>query len=212
MSAPGLSSLRKRSASALSVDSAKNEPISTENPSNLSISRPKRLRKAPQHHQFWVYQDETSSLDSYSSDSYEESSPVNSARQLGPVDPNIVVEIPFRSEIHRNPGPLDPLEPPQPISAKRGPRGRAVPKKWSEKQPNDHTNPSIPDDSTVDTKLDKLLIPPEEAEELFKGRPVEELLRPLPDFQPILIVEHPSEPQNLPNNQHAPPGPIPAIV
>ena len=45
-------------------------------------------------------------------------------------------------------------------------------------------------------------MPPEEAEEHFKGRPINEILRPLPDFQSIPIVEHPSEPRNLSSNQH----------
>ncbi|KAF7502036.1 hypothetical protein GJ744_008480 [Endocarpon pusillum] len=50
-------------------------------------------------------------------------------------------------------------EPLQPISTNRGPRARAIPRSWAKKQPNNHTNPSISDDSTVDTKLDKLLYP-----------------------------------------------------
>ncbi|KAF7502059.1 hypothetical protein GJ744_007689 [Endocarpon pusillum] len=202
MAINGLFSSRKRSASLLATQSVENDAIPIENPSNSFNPRPKRLRKASQHPQFVIYQDETSSSDSYSSDSYEGPSPVDSAPRTGRVDPNISVEIPFWPGIHQKSGPLYLAEPLQPISTNKEPRARAIPKSWAKKQPNDHTNPSIPDDSTVDIKLNQLLIPSEEAEEHFKGRQVHELLRPLPEFQPIPIVEHPSAPQNLPNYQH----------
>ncbi|KAF7511075.1 hypothetical protein GJ744_005306 [Endocarpon pusillum] len=202
MAINGSISSHKRSASVLSTQSVEKDAISIKNDANSSNSRLERLRKASQHPQFSIYQDETSGEDSYSSDSYRGPSPAHSVPRIGRVDPNISVEIPFCPRNYQKPGPLCSAEPLQPVSTNRGPKAKAIPKKWAEKQPNDHTNPSIPDDSTVDTKLDKLLIPPEEAEELFKGRPVEELLRLLPDFQPIPIVEHPSRPCNLPNNQH----------
>ncbi|KAF7508390.1 hypothetical protein GJ744_009381 [Endocarpon pusillum] len=169
MATNGLFSSRKRSASVLAAQSVENDAISMENSLNSSNPHSKRLRKASQHPQFAIYEDETSSSDSYSSVSYEGPSPVDSAPQIGRVDPNISVEIPFWPGIHQKPGSLYPAEPLRPVSTNRGPKARAIPKNWAKKQPNDHTNPSIPDDSTVDTKLDKLLIPPEEAEELFKG-------------------------------------------
>ena len=91
---------RKRSAGALSVESAENELFSVKNPLNSPVSRQKRVRKAFQHPYFAVYQDETSSPDSYSSDSYREFSPVYSAPKIGSVRPNIIVELPFQPKIH----------------------------------------------------------------------------------------------------------------
>ncbi|ERF71371.1 hypothetical protein EPUS_09463 [Endocarpon pusillum Z07020] len=89
---------------------------------------------------------------------------------MRPIDPNISVKILFQAEIHQKRGPLYLVESLYPKSTKKGPKAKSIPKKWAEKQPNDHTTASIPDDSTADTQLDKLLIPPEEAEEHFKGR------------------------------------------
>ncbi|KAF7503077.1 hypothetical protein GJ744_004359 [Endocarpon pusillum] len=149
MAINGLFSSRKRSASVLATQSVENDAISIENSSNSSNSGLKRRRKASQHPQFVIYQDETSSSDSYSSDSYEGPSPVDSAPRIGRVDPNISVEIPFWPEIHQKSGSLYLAEPLQPISTNRGPRARAILKSWAKKQPNDHTNPSIPDDSTA---------------------------------------------------------------
>ncbi|ERF69056.1 hypothetical protein EPUS_09462 [Endocarpon pusillum Z07020] len=95
---------------------------------------------------------------------------------MGPIDPNITIEILFRSGIHQKRGPLYLADSLHLNPTKRGPKAKSIPKKWAEKQPNDHTNPSIPDDSTADTQLDKLLIPLEEAEEHFKGRQINEIL------------------------------------
>ena len=90
----------KRSASALSVDSAKNELFPIKKAWNSSVSHQKRVRKPVQHVHFVVYEDETSSPDSYSSDSYRGSSPVYSAPQIGSVQSHISVELPFQSGIH----------------------------------------------------------------------------------------------------------------
>ena len=125
--------LHKRSECALSTKSAENKRFPCENPSNSRISRRKRIRKTSQHSHFSIYRDETSSPSSYSSDSYRGSSPVHSALETERVRPKIVVEIPFRPEIHQNPGPLSLLEPLQPTSTNRGPRTRPIPKKWSKK-------------------------------------------------------------------------------
>ncbi|ERF75030.1 hypothetical protein EPUS_09477 [Endocarpon pusillum Z07020] len=70
---------------------------------------------------------------------------------MGPIDPNIAVEILFRAEIHQKRGPLYLAESLYPKSIKKGPKAKSIPKKWAEKQPNDYTTPSIPDDSTADT-------------------------------------------------------------
>ena len=92
--------LNKRTISKLSVESAENKPNSIENPLNLRILRPKHVWKASQNAQFSTDKDETSSLDSYSSDGYEGSSPVDSGPGTEPIKPKIVVGIPFRPEIH----------------------------------------------------------------------------------------------------------------
>ena len=92
--------LHKRTISKLSVESAENKPISVENLSNSNFLRLKRTRKAVQNVQFVIYQDETSFLDSYSSNGYKGSSPVDSGPQTDSTRPKVVVEIPFRPEIH----------------------------------------------------------------------------------------------------------------
>ena len=74
-------------------------------------------------------QDEISSLDSYSSDGYRKSSPVDSEPQTEPIQPKIIIEIPFRPEIHQKHGPLYLSESLQPTSMNRGPRAKSIPKK-----------------------------------------------------------------------------------
>ena len=134
--------LHKRTISKLSVESAENKPIFVENPSNSYVLRPKRVRKASQNAQFSMNQDETSSLDSDSSDGYEKSSPVDSDAQTESIRPKVVVEIPFRSEIHYKRGPLYLLESLQSNPTNRGSRAKSIPKKWTKKQSNDHTSKS----------------------------------------------------------------------
>ena len=95
-----LISSRKRSASTLSVESAEIELFLIKSPLNSSVSRQKRLRKVFQHVQFTVYKDETSSPDSYSSNSYRGISPAHSASKLGSVQSHISVILPFQSGIH----------------------------------------------------------------------------------------------------------------
>ena len=132
--------LHKRTISKLFVESADNKPNSIENAPNSYVLRSKRARKASQNAQFAVYQDETSSPDSYSSDGYEGSSPVDSGAQTEPPQHKVVVEIPFRPEIHYKRGPLYLLESLHPNPANRGPKAKPIPKKWAKKQPNDHTS------------------------------------------------------------------------
>ena len=98
--------LYKRTINKLSVKSAENKPISIENLSNSNFLRSKRVRKVVQNVQFVIYQDETSFLDSYSSNGYKGFSPVDSDPQTDSTRPKIVVEIPFRLEIHQKRGPL----------------------------------------------------------------------------------------------------------
>ena len=92
--------LHKRTISKLSVESVENQPNSITGPSNSRVLQPKRTRKVSQNVQFAIYQDEISSPDSYSSDGYEGSSPVDSGPQTEPTRSKVVVEIPFQSEIH----------------------------------------------------------------------------------------------------------------
>ena len=92
--------LYKRTINKLSVKSDESKPISIKNLSNSIFLRSKRVRKAVQNVQFAIYQDETSFLDSYSSNGYNESSPIDSDPQTDSTRPKIVVEIPFRLEIH----------------------------------------------------------------------------------------------------------------
>ena len=132
--------LHKRTISKLSVESAENKPNSIKNVPNPCALRPKRVRKASQNAQFLTDQDEISSLDSYSSDGYEKSSPVVSGAQTEPTRHKVVVEIPFRSEIHHKRGPLYLLESLHPNPTNRGPKAKPIPKKWTKKQPNDHTS------------------------------------------------------------------------
>jgi len=103
-----------------------------------------------------------------------------------------------------------------------------IPQKWTENQPNDHTStlfsyflllllifplyfiyitnnliaPSITDDSTADKKLNNFLIPPQEAAKQFENRPISEILRPLPNFEPLLSKPHLGQPRNLNLNKH----------
>ncbi len=103
-----------------------------------------------------------------------------------------------------------------------------IPKNWTENQSNDHTStlfsyfllsllilslyfiyitnnliaPSITDDSTADKKLNNFLIPPQEAAEQFENRPISEILRPLPNFEPISIKSHIDQSQNIDLNKH----------
>ena len=135
--------LHKRTVSKLSVESAENKLNSVENPSNLNELRSKRVRKVSQNAQFAIYQDETCSPDSYSSDGYEESSPVDSDLQMNPTRPEIVVELPFQSGIHHKRGPLYLSESLHLNPANRGPKAKYIPKKWTKKQSNDHTSKSF---------------------------------------------------------------------
>ena len=121
--------LHERTISKLSVESAENKPISIENLSNSNFLRSKRARKASQNVQFVIYQDETSSLDSYSSDGYEGFSPVDSGAQTESIRSKVVVEIPFRPEIHYKRGPLYLSESLKPNPANGGPRAKSIPKK-----------------------------------------------------------------------------------
>ena len=132
--------LHKRTISRVSVESAEKKPNFVENPLNPRILRSKRARKASQNIQFLADQDEISSLDSYSSDGYEESSPVDFGSETEPIQSKIVVEISFRPEIHQKRGPLYLSESLQPNPTNRGPKAKPIPKKWSKKQPNDHTS------------------------------------------------------------------------
>ncbi len=103
-----------------------------------------------------------------------------------------------------------------------------IPKKWTENQPNDHistlffyfllfllifslysiyiTNisiaPSISDDSTADKKLNNFLIPSAETAEQVENRPISEILRPLPNFEPLSLKTHLGQPRNLDLNKH----------
>ena len=92
--------LHKRTINKLSVKSAENKPISVKNPLNSRILRSKRVQKASQNAQFLSDQDEISFLNSYSSEGYKGSSSVDSNSEIESIRPKIVVEIPFRSEIH----------------------------------------------------------------------------------------------------------------
>ena len=74
-------------------------------------------------------QDEISSLDSYSSDGYEGLSPISSGPQTKSTQPNIIIEILFRPEIHQKPDPLYLSESLQLNSMNRGPRAKPIPKK-----------------------------------------------------------------------------------
>jgi hypothetical protein len=125
--------LHKRTISKLSVESAENKLNSIENAANSYVLRPKRARKASQNAQFLTNQDEISSLDSYNSDGYEGSSPVDSGAQTEPPRHKVVVEIPFRPEIHHKRGPLYLLESLYPNPANRGPKAKPIPKKWAKK-------------------------------------------------------------------------------
>ena len=70
--------LRKRSISVLLIENDKIETISLLNLSNSRVLHLKRTQKASQNAQFSIFQDNISSLNSYSSDNYRESSPVHS--------------------------------------------------------------------------------------------------------------------------------------
>ena len=87
--------LQKCTISKLSVESAENKPNSVENPLNSRILRPKRVQKASQNIQFLADQDETSSLDIYSSESYEKLSLVDFGPPTEPIQSKIVIEILF---------------------------------------------------------------------------------------------------------------------
>jgi hypothetical protein len=50
--------------------------------------------------------------------------------------------------------------------------------------------------------LNKVLFSSEEALELFKDCEINELLRPLPNFEPISINSHSGKPQNLDINKY----------
>ena len=130
--------LHKRTISKLSVESVENQSNFIKNPLNTLNSRSKRVRKASQNAQFSIYKDETSSLDSYSSDSYEGSSPVDSDAQTGPIQSHISVEIPISTEIRYKRGPLYLSETLHPNPTNKGPRTKPISKKWSKKQPNNH--------------------------------------------------------------------------
>lgn len=132
--------LRKRSASVLSIESGENEPSCVKINKKSTVSHFKRPQKVSRNSQFSIFEDETASPDCCSSDSYRELSPAHSAAQIEPIQSKIMVEIPFRPEIHRNSSSLYFLEPLQPISTNRGPRAKPIPKKWAKKQPNDHTS------------------------------------------------------------------------
>ena len=127
--------LHKRTISKLSVESAENKPNSIENPSNSRVLWPKRVRKVSQNAQFLIHQDEISSPDSPSSEGYEGSSPVDSGAQTESTRPNVMVEIPFRPEIHHKRGPLYFSESLHSNPTNRGPRAKPIPKKWAKKQP-----------------------------------------------------------------------------
>ena len=60
----------------------------------------------------------------------------------------------------------------------------------------------ILDDSTADSKLNKLLFSSEEVIKLSKNYQINDLLRSLPDFTLILVITHSKRPQNLLNNKH----------
>jgi hypothetical protein len=62
--------------------------------------------------------------------------------------------------------------------------------------------PSIPDDSTADIKLNKILFSFKEAPERFTDCSFKDLLRPLPDYTPISVATHSGKPQNLNINRH----------
>ena len=63
-------------------------------------------------------------------------------------------------------------------------------------------DPSIPDDSTADKKLNKVLFSSEEAIKSFLDCKIDDLLRPLPDFTPIPVTTHSGKPQNLDITKH----------
>ena len=90
-----------------------------------------------------IYQDETSFPDSYSSNDYEEFSPVDSGAQMEPTRPQVVVEISFRPEIHQKRGPLYLSESLHSNPVNRGPKAKPIPKKWTKKQSNNHTSKSF---------------------------------------------------------------------
>ena len=62
--------------------------------------------------------------------------------------------------------------------------------------------PSIKDDSTIDQKLNKVLFSSEEAPKAFENCEINDLLRPLPDFEPISITTHSGKPQNIDIQKH----------
>jgi hypothetical protein len=107
----------------------------------------KRLRKAFQRPQFSIYEDETSREDSSNLDNDFNSTSVETKPQLGKIQPNISVEIPFRPEFHtgledislqkysKNTSQI--LKNLAINSSQRVPK---IPRKWTEKQPNDHTS------------------------------------------------------------------------
>ena len=74
-------------------------------------------------------QDEISSLDSYSSDNYKRSSPIDPGPQTEPIQSKIIVKISFQLEIHQKRGPLYLSESLQPTSINRGPRAKPTLKK-----------------------------------------------------------------------------------
>ena len=125
--------LHKRTINKLSIESVENKPISVENLSNSNFFRSKRTRKVSQNVQFVIYQDETSSLDSYSSNGYNRSSSVDSDVQTESIRSKVVVEILFRSEIHYKRDPLYLSESLQPNPANREPIAKSIPKKWTKK-------------------------------------------------------------------------------
>ncbi len=62
--------------------------------------------------------------------------------------------------------------------------------------------PSITDDSTADKKLNSFLIPPAEAAEQFENRLISEILRSLPQFEPLSLKSHIEQPRNIDLNKY----------
>ena len=62
--------------------------------------------------------------------------------------------------------------------------------------------PSIPDNSTVDKKLNSFLISFKEAAESFQNRLISEILRSLFNFEPISIKSHTDQPRNIDLNKY----------
>ena len=121
--------------------------FSVENRDSSPDHRRKRLRKSTQLPQFRVYEDQNSTTDRDELDALNDSAPALIGHELGPICPNISVEIPFRPEIHGNSGLPTSQRGNQisnailaPIALNGRRKAPKIPKNWLTNQPNDHTS------------------------------------------------------------------------